>query len=119
MRFAVWILDADDEHVLCQPALGARLPAGNAQRVTFFSEQRIAAIAGAEALDAEFLGEVHDETPFRIEVAGGVQPLDETTFLFYAFQCGRAHARHDLHVGDYIRAVGNFHAAAWQWRSNR
>ena len=54
---ALRILDADDEHVLGQPALVARLPAGDAQRMAFLAEQGIAAVAGAETLDRELFRE--------------------------------------------------------------
>ena len=49
MRFALRILDADDQHVLGEPAFAARLVAGDAQRVAFLAEQRVAAVARAEA----------------------------------------------------------------------
>ena len=65
VSLALRILDADDEHVLGQPALVARLPAGDAQRVAFLAEQCIAAVAGAVALDRELFGEVHDEAAIR------------------------------------------------------
>jgi hypothetical protein len=42
---------------------------GNAQRVAFLAEQRVAAVAGADALDKQLLREVHDEAPLGVEVA--------------------------------------------------
>ena len=63
--------------MLGEPALIARLPAGDAQGVAFLAQQRVAAVAGAEALDAELFGEMHDEAARRIELAGGVQAAHE------------------------------------------
>ena len=57
VRFALRVLDADDEHVLGQPAFVARLPARDAQCVTLLAEQRVAAVARAEALDRELFRE--------------------------------------------------------------
>src|SRR6266704_1951688 len=70
-------LQAHDQHVLGEPALGARLPAGDTQRVALLAEQRVAAVTGAEALDRQLLGKVHDETALGIELADGVQPAHE------------------------------------------
>src|SRR5581483_8802476 len=44
-------LDADDQHVLGEPALLARLHARYAQSKTLLAEQRVAAVAGAHAPD--------------------------------------------------------------------
>ena len=63
MGLALRVLDADDQHVLGEPALGARLPARDPQRVAFLAEQRVAAVARTEALDRQLLGEMHDEAP--------------------------------------------------------
>ena len=65
VNLALRILDADDQHVLGEPAFGACLPAGDAQRVALLAEQRIAAVAGAEALDRQLFGEMHDEAALR------------------------------------------------------
>ncbi len=77
MRFARGILDADDQHVLGEPALVARLPARDAKRMAFLSKQRIAAVARTEALDLERFREMHDESAVRIELTDRMQPLDE------------------------------------------
>jgi hypothetical protein len=120
VSLALRILDADDQHVLGQPAFVARLPARDAQRVAFLAEQRIAAVAGAVALDGEILGEMHDETPFRVELAGRVQALDELSALARdPFQRSAAHARHDRHVDHDIRAVGDLDTAARVGRVDR
>ncbi len=75
VSLALRILDADNQHVLRQPALGARLPARDAQRVAFLAEQGVAAVAGAEAFDRQLFGEMHDEAALRIQIAGGMQAL--------------------------------------------
>ena len=90
------LLQADDQHVLGQPALGAGLVAGDAQRMAFLAQQRVAAVAGAEALDRQLFGEVHDEAAFGIQLADGVQAAHELAAVGGdALERRAAHARHD------------------------
>src|SRR5947208_15663651 len=88
-------LEADDHHVLGEPALLARLPARDAQCVAFLSEQRIAAVAGAEALDRVLLGKVHDEASLGIELADGVEPAHKVADVRDALERGAAGASPD------------------------
>ena len=104
---------ADDEHVLGEPTLVARLIARDAQRVALLAEQRVAAVAAAEALDGELLGEVHDEAAVRVELAGRVQSLDELAALAGdALERRAAGARHQDHVDDHICTIGDLDTAA-------
>ena len=119
MHHAVGVLDTNDQHVLGQPALLAGLPAGNPECMTFLAEQGIAAIAGAEALDAEFFREMHDESTIRIQVTDRMQTLDEGPFLLDARQGRLAHASHDSHVDDDIRAVTDFNTESCVRRFDR
>ena len=112
MRLAGRILDADDQHVLGEPAFVARLPARDPQRVAFLAEQRVAAVARAEALDLERLREMHDEAPLGIELADRVQALHEHAVLGDARERRRTHAGHQLHVRGDVGAVGDLDAAA-------
>jgi hypothetical protein len=98
--------------VLREPPFIARLPARDAQCVTLLAEQRIAAVAGADALDRELFREVHDEAPVRAQVADRVQTLHERAVTLDALQRRRTHARHDAHVDDHIGAVRDLNAAA-------
>src|SRR5204863_483401 len=74
---ALRVLDADDQHVLREPAFLARLPRSEPQRVTLLAEQRVAAVAGAHAPDELFLGEVQDQSPLRRQIAERVHAGDE------------------------------------------
>src|SRR6056297_1788928 len=112
MDLAVRALDADDEHVLGQPALLAGLPAGDAQRMALLAEQRVAAVTGADAADGEFFREMHDVAVVRVQIAGGMHAFDEVAVPLDACERGVAHAGHELHVGDHVGAVGDLHAAA-------
>jgi hypothetical protein len=94
------------------PALVARLVARDAQRVAFFAEQGVAAVAAAEAHDRELLGEVHDEAAVGVEFAGGVQALHEAALAGDALERRPAGARHQDHVDDDVGAVGDLDAAA-------
>jgi hypothetical protein len=67
--FAPRRFQTEDEHVLGHPALVARHVTGDAQRETFLSQQRIAAIAGAHAPDEPLLWKVHDVATQGVEIA--------------------------------------------------
>ncbi len=112
-------LDLHQQHVLGEPALVAGLPAGDAQRMALLAEQGVATVAGAEALDHHLFGKMHDKAPVGVEIAGRVKATDEATIIFDALECPGAHARHELHVGDDVGAVGDLDAAARVGRIER
>ena len=119
VRLAARTLEPHDQHVLGEPAFAARLPAGDAQRVTLLAQQRVAAVARAEALDREFLGEVHDEAPLGVEFPDRVQPAHETAFARNTLERRAAGTRHDQHIEHDVGAVGDLHTAARQRRVDR
>ena len=119
MDLALRVLDPDDEHVLGEPALGACLPARDSQRVAFLAEQGIAAVARTEALDRQLLGEVHDESPLRVELAGGMQSLHEFPLARDALEGGPSHPGHEPHVEHHVGAVGDLDAASGERRIER
>ena len=114
VRLSLRALQPDDQHVFGQPAFRARLPACDSQGMALLAKQRIAAVAGADAHDVQLFGEMHDETFFGVQVAGGMQPPDERSFPFNAFQGRCADACHDLHVGHHVGAVGDFDSVSRQ-----
>ncbi len=119
VRLALRILDADDQHVLGEPAFGARLVARDSQRVTLLAEQRVAAVARAVAHDRELFGEVHDEAALGIELARRMQAFDEGLVFLDAFERRLADPSHQVHVCDDIGAVGDLDAAARVRRVDR
>ncbi len=114
--FALRVLQADDEHVLRQPTFRARLVAGDAQSVALLTEQCVSAVTRTEALDGEFFGEVHDETPLRIELADRVQSADERAIGGDALERRAPYTRHDDHVQNHVRTVRDFDTATGQRR---
>ena len=84
--------------------------------MAFLTQQGIAAVAGAETLNFEVFGKMHDEPVFRIQPANRMQPPDESSFALDPAQCCISHARHEMHIDDDIGTVGNFHAAARKGR---
>ena len=80
--------------------------------MAFLAKQGVAAVAGANALDREILGEMHDQPSFGIEISRRVQPTHEYTFALDATQRRHAHARHDAHIEHDVCAVGDLDAAA-------
>ena len=107
MLLARGVLYLNNEHVLRKPAFLARLPACDAQSVAFLAQQRIAAVAGTEAPDAEFLGEMHDVAPPGIEFADRVHPLYEFALALDTIKRLRTHACHQVHIHRNVGAVGS------------
>ena len=121
---------AQDQHVLGQPALVAAHGGRDAQREAFLAQQRVAAVARAEAPDLARLGVVDD-------VLGGIAGpghvgLAVRQRLAHRMDAGHevavgaqhvidllAHARHDAHVDDHIGAVGQFDANVRDVRAQR
>src|SRR6185436_19759446 len=69
VRLTLGIREPQNQHVLGEPALFARLHAGDAQREALLAEQRVAAIPGADRPDGLLLREVRDVAALRREVA--------------------------------------------------
>ena len=105
--------------MLCEPALLAALPAGDAQGMAFFAEQCIAAVTGTNTFNSQFFREVHDKAALRIQVTGGMQSFDKRAFFFDSLQGSGPHARHQSHVHNDIRAVGDFDAKPCKRRIDR
>ncbi len=68
MLVAFWRFDAEDQHVLGHPTLLAREIGTDAQGETFFAEQNVAAITGADRNDRVVLWKMADEPPGRIDI---------------------------------------------------
>ena len=106
---------------------------GDAEREAFFAEQCVAAITGAVRPDRRFVGKMNDVFVFRIGFArprdiglaglerraDGVQAGNERTGQAQLVEHRLAHARHDAHVNDHIRRVGNFNADFANGRAER
>ena len=105
--------------MLGQPALVAGHRRGDAQREALLAEKRVAAVAGADAPDRALLGEVHDEAAVGREVAERVQPRHEVLAGAELLEGSAAHARHDAHVRDHVRAVGDLDPDLAERRSER
>ena len=119
MLLARRVFDLDNEHVLRQPAFLARLPACDTQGMAFLAQQRIAAVAGTVASDAQFFREMHDVAPLGIEFADRVHPLYEFALAFDPTKRLCAHACHQVHVHRNVGAVRHLDAAARKRRVDR
>jgi len=54
-----------------------------------------------------------DEAAVRVQFTDGMQAAHELAAIGgNPFQCGAAHAGHDLHVQHHVGTVGDLHAAA-------
>ncbi len=125
------IFDAEDEHVLGHPAFVAGHRRGDAERETFFSQQRIAAVARTVAPDFARFGEVHDvfllvAGPRHILLALGQRGADGMHAGDDAFEIGVdqledffSDARHDAHVDHDVGRVGQLHANLRHRRADR
>ncbi len=94
--------------MFCHPTLFVGHPAGDAKRETFFSQQRVAAVAGADAPDQFFLRKVKDEAALGVQVGEGMKSGNEIIGVAEPLERGLAHAGHDAHAGGDIGAVCNF-----------
>ena len=124
MFFALRRSEAEDEHVFRHPAFLFGDGGGDAEGETFFAEQRVAAITGAVRPDQRLVGEMNDVFVFRIRFARpgnigltrlerrphGMQARDERAVRAELVEHGLAHARHDAHIDDHVRRVGDFNA---------
>ncbi len=119
---AFGIFDAEDQHVLGQPAFIARDIRRDAQREAFLAQQRIAAVAGTVGPDFAGFREVNDVLlfvagPGNIRLAGlerrahGVHAGDDALGVLIDFaEYRQADARHDAHVDHDVRRIGQLHA---------
>ena len=124
-------LDADDQHVLGQPALVARHHRGDAQREALLAQQRVAAVARAVGPDRALLGEVDDVLVVRGCTATAHPPgparaacrpsagTARTRRRPSASSTRAAHAGHDPHVHDDVRRVGQLDADLRDRRADR
>jgi hypothetical protein len=128
--------DAEDQHVLGQPAGAALLGflvthvRGDAQREALLAQQRIAAVARTEGPDLAGFRIVHDvlggvARPAHVLLAGGQRHADgvhaghELAVAAQHVVHGLAHARHDAHVDGHIRRIGQFDADVGDRRTQR
>ncbi len=112
MRFAFRAFQSNNQHVFGKPAFQACLVTGNTKRMAFLAQQRIATVTRTNALDRQFLREVHDEAAVRIQVTDRVQPFNELSFFLDTQQRLLTHACHQFHVDHDVGTVGNLNAAA-------
>ena len=62
------VLFVSKGHVLCEPSLVARRPAGQSQGETLLTQQRVSPIAGSDRPHRIFLREMDDEAPIRAQI---------------------------------------------------
>ena len=109
-HFAFGVLDAEDEHVLCQPPLAAAEHGGDAQREALFALQHVAAVVGVDGDDLVFLREVDDVAILGIERDLGVHAEDDVVAVAERVEHLRADARHDGHVQHDVDRVRDLDA---------
>ena len=115
--------DAQDQHVLGQPALVAAHGGGDAQGQALFTQQRIAAVARAIRPDFARFGVVHDVLHLGVARpaggvflasgqgrAHGVHAGHELAIHAQHVVHGLAHAGHQALVHGHVGAVGQLHA---------
>ncbi len=118
---AGWGGEFEDEHVFCEPAFVAGLDGSNAEGVAFFSEECVAAVAGADGEDFAGFGEVADVFILGIVWPGDVglvrcrrarsqaermNAADEIGGVAEGIQHFGADAGHDVHGGGDVGGVG-------------
>ena len=104
------VLDAENEHVLGEPALAAAKLGGDAQREALFALQHVAAVIGVDRDDLVLLREVDDVAVFGVELGLGVHAEDHIAAVAERLEHLCADARHDRHVQHDIDRVGDLDA---------
>src|SRR3990172_826681 len=109
--------DTENQHVLGQPAVVAPHDGSYAQAETLFSEQGVAAVAGAERPDLARLGKLNNVLvllvagPRHVLLTGFERRPDrvyawhEVTILAEHVPDLDAHARHDAHTHGDVRGI--------------
>ena len=106
--------------MLGQPALVATHGRGDAQRVALLAEQGVAAVARADTPDRARFWEMRDVTSLGRQIAKRVEARHPVGAAGVdAVERDLAHAGHDAHVGDDVRAVGHFDADSGVRRGDR
>ena len=129
---ALRILDAEDQHVLGHPAFVARDVRSDAQREAFLAQQRVAAVARTVRPDLARFREMDDvllfvARPRHILLPGRERRADacactgttRLSSLSISAKTGSADARHDAHVDDDVRRIGQLHADLRHRRADR
>ncbi len=121
MLFPFRRFDAEDEHVLGEPTLLAREIGADAQSETFFREQDIATVTGADRDDRVVLRKMADPAAVGIDVEQRMQAAIPFAILLPFEPPNRdlAHARHDAHAQDDVDRVGDFEADFGERRIRR
>ncbi len=106
--------------MLGEPALLASHGRGDAQRIALLAQQRVAAVAGTDAPDGALFREMGNKTAIWGQIAERVQAWNPIVrACLDAIQRHLAHARHDAHVGNDIRAIGDLDADLGIGRTGR
>jgi hypothetical protein len=116
--------------VLGHPAFVASENGGDAKGEAFFTEEGVATVTAAVAHDEAVFGEVGDEGVVGVagpghvgapveRVADGVEAFDEEAAVAEHFKYATSDAGHDAHVDHDVRGVGDFHADAGNFRTDR
>ena len=104
--------------MLGQPTLLATHGRGDAQCIALLAQQGITAIARANAPDGARLWKMGDEATIGRQIAERMQTRHPVgAARVEPIQGDLAHAGHDAHVGDDVRAIGDLDADLGVWRS--
>ena len=129
--FTFGAFDSGDQHMFGQPSFIASLNGGDAQSQTFLTQQGVAAVTGTERPDFTRFGEVRDigvvgvARPCNVlnavnqRHADGMHAGDERTVFAQNVQNLLPRARHNGHIDDDVRGIGDFNADFRNMRTQR
>ena len=121
---------AQDQHVLCHPAVAAAHGRRNTQSEALLAQQCVSAVTGTVGPDLVGFGEVSNvllviARPSSVFLAlfqrstNGVNCGNPRLAFGDQIQCLGTHAGHDAHRADYVRRVSNFDAKLRDWAAER
>ena len=105
MTLTLWILNTNNQHMLCKPALSVGLPRSKTQRVAFLAKQGVSTVTRPYRLNGQLFGKMHDETAVRGKISRGVETLDEGPLFLDTFKGFFTHACHNSHIDHNVGAV--------------
>ena len=117
--FAAGRLDAEDEHVLGEPAFLAPEIGTDAEGEAFLPKKHIAAVVRAGGDDGIVLGEMRDDATIGIGVESAVEAAIEISRFAEMVPGDFAHARHDAHRKHDVDGIGDLDAYLAERRSGR
>ena len=119
LHLALRVLKAEDEHMLCHPALFPTLVGSDTECEALLTEQNITAISRVDRDDGVILRELADITLLGIHVARCVEAAHPVIRVAKRLEHACANAGHNRHIKNNVDRVGDLNADLCERRADR